>query len=66
MLQIYIITTLFAKVNFGDGADIKIESFGDKKFKGIVSQKAFSSNRNAMITDKVPNFIVRIRLNKNA
>ncbi len=63
MLQIYTIATLLAKVNIGDSAEI--ESFGDKKFKGIVSQKAFSSNQNAMITDKVTNFIVRIRLNKN-
>lgn len=54
------------KVNIGDSAEIEIESFGEKKFKGIVSQKAFSSNQNAMITDKVTNFIVRIRLNKNA
>lgn len=54
------------KVNIGDEAEVEIESFGDKKFKGIVTQKAFSSNQNAMITDKVTNFTVRIKLDKNA
>lgn len=54
------------KVNIGDSAEIEIESFGDKKFRGIVTQKAYSSNQNAMITDKVTNFVVRIKLDKNA
>lgn len=54
------------KTNIGDSAIIDIESYPEIKFKGVVSQKAYSSNQNSMITDKVTNFIVRIKLDKTA
>jgi HlyD family secretion protein len=50
------------KVNLNDEAEVKIESYPDITFKGIVSQKAYSSNQNSMVTDKVTNFIVRVKL----
>jgi HlyD family secretion protein len=54
------------KVNLNDEAEVKIESYPEVIFKGIVTQKAYSSNQGAMVTDKVTNFIVRVKLDATA
>ena len=54
------------KVHFGDSADIEVDAYNNRKFKGIVTQIA-SSTAGATLTsgtsNDVTNYEVRIRLN---
>jgi HlyD family secretion protein len=57
------------KVNFGDSADIKVDAYNNRNFKGVVTQIA-SSTRSAsgtgVASNDVTNYEVRIRLDKNS
>ncbi|MBI2731315.1 MAG: efflux RND transporter periplasmic adaptor subunit [Sphingobacteriales bacterium] len=60
------------KVKLGDSADVEVDAYNDRKFKGVVTQiastsKSLSSNAlsSASSTD-VTNYEVRIRLDKNS
>ncbi|MGE5107784.1 MAG: HlyD family secretion protein, partial [Sphingobacteriales bacterium] len=60
------------KVKLGDSADIEVDAYNDRKFKGVVTQiastsKSLSSNSlsSATSTD-VTNYEVRIRLDKSS
>ena len=54
------------KVNIGDSADIEVDAYNNRKFKGVVTQIA-SSTKNSSLTSQVSNDVtnyeVRIRLN---
>ncbi|MES2650285.1 MAG: efflux RND transporter periplasmic adaptor subunit [Bacteroidota bacterium] len=53
------------RVNVGDSANIEIDAFADKKFKGIVTEIASSSTSVGAATtsvDQVTNFSVKVRL----
>lgn len=51
------------RVKLGDTALIEVDAYLDRKFKGIVTQIANSSNTSTSIsTDQVTNFTVRIRI----
>ncbi len=51
------------RVKLGDTALIEVDAYLDRKFKGIVTQIANSSNTSASLsTDQVTNFTVRIRI----
>lgn len=56
------------KINKNDSAIIEIDAYGDRKFKGIVTQIAKSSNKAsaAMSTDQVTSFEVKIRILKQS
>lgn len=50
-------------VSIGDTADVEVDAFGDKKFKGIVTQIGNSAQTTGLGTqDEVVNFQVRIRI----
>jgi HlyD family secretion protein len=57
------------KVNIGDSADIEVDAYNNRKFKGIVTQIA-SSTKNGSLTSQVSNDVtnyeVRIRLNPDS
>ncbi|MBY0244543.1 MAG: efflux RND transporter periplasmic adaptor subunit [Sphingobacteriaceae bacterium] len=51
------------RVKVGDKAVVEVDAFADKKFKGIVTEIASSSNSsNSTGVDQVTNFSVKIRL----
>jgi len=50
------------KVHKNDTALIEVDAYMDKKFKGIVTEIANSSNSTGISVDQVTNFIVKIRL----
>ena len=50
------------KVNKNDTAVIEVDAYMDKKFKGIVTEIANSSNAIGISVDQVTNFIVKIRM----
>lgn len=50
------------KVHKNDTALIEVDAYLDKKFKGIVTEIANSSNTNGVSIDQVTNFVVKIRL----
>lgn len=50
------------KVHNGDTALVEVDAYMDKKFKGIVTQIANSSNATGISVDQVTNFVVKIRL----
>ena len=53
------------RVNVGDSANIEIDAFADKKFKGVVTEIASSSTSVGTATssvDQVTNFLVKVRL----
>jgi HlyD family secretion protein len=50
------------KVHKNDTALIEVDAYLDKKFKGIVTEIANSSNSTGMSVDQVTNFVVKIRL----
>ncbi|MEJ5992924.1 efflux RND transporter periplasmic adaptor subunit [Pedobacter sp. Du54] len=53
------------RVNVGDSANIEVDAFADKKFKGIVTEIASSSTSVGAATssvDQVTNFSVKVRL----
>ena len=50
------------RVKLGDTAIIEVDAYLDKKFKGVVTQIANSSNTDLTNTDQVTNFKVKIRV----
>lgn len=56
------------KVNIGDNADIEVDAYNDRKFRGIVTKIASSvkSSLTAATTTEVTNYEVRIRLDKSS
>jgi HlyD family secretion protein len=51
------------KVNIGDSADVEVEAYNNRKFKGIVTQIASSTTRSSSTaTGDVTNYEVHIRL----
>jgi HlyD family secretion protein len=58
------------RISLHDTADIEVDAFIDRKFKGVVYQIANSatstSNTFSLNTDQVTNFIVKIRLLKSS
>lgn len=52
------------RVKLGDSVDISVDAFGDRVFKGIVSEMANSANfsQTASLTDQVTNFVIKIRI----
>jgi HlyD family secretion protein len=56
------------KVNIGDSADIEVDAYNNRKFKGVVTQIASSikSATSATAANDVTNYEVRIRLDYNS
>jgi HlyD family secretion protein len=50
------------RVKLGDTALIEVDAYLDRKFKGVVTQIANSSNADLQNTDQVTNFKVKIRI----
>lgn len=50
------------KVHKNDTALIEVDAYMDKKFKGIVTEIANSSNSSGISIDQVTNFVVKIRM----
>ena len=50
------------KVHKNDTALIEVDAYMDKKFKGIVTEIANSSNATGISVDQVTNFVVKIRM----
>lgn len=54
------------KVNIGDSADVEVDAYNNRKFKGIVTQIASSTKGGSLtsqVSNDVTNYEVRIRLN---
>ncbi|HJS52985.1 MAG TPA: hypothetical protein VJ765_00535, partial [Chitinophagaceae bacterium] len=58
------------KVHLGDSADVEVDAYNNRKFKGVVTQIASStkgaSAGNALSSTDVTQYEVRIRLDKNS
>jgi HlyD family secretion protein len=57
------------KVNYGDSADIEVDAYNNRKFKGIVTKIANStktSGSSVVTSNDVTSYEVRIRLNKDS
>jgi HlyD family secretion protein len=57
------------KVNIGDSADIEVDAYNNRKFKGTVTKIASSTNSTSQAsggTQDVTNYEVRIRLDSNS
>jgi HlyD family secretion protein len=59
------------KVKIGDSADIEVDAYSDRKFKGVVTQiastsKSLSSSISSAASSDVTNYEVKIRLDKNS
>ncbi len=56
------------KVNIGDSADIEVDAYNNRKFKGVVTKIASSTKSNSALTtsNDVTNYEVRIRLIKDS
>lgn len=56
------------KINIGDSADIELDAYNNRKFKGIVTQIASSTKTTAAsaVSNDVTNYEVRIRLDYNS
>ena len=50
------------KVEIGDSADVQVEAYNNRKFKGVVSQIASSTKTSTTSSGDVTNYEVRIRL----
>lgn len=50
------------RVHLNDTADIEVDAYMDKRFKGIVTEIANSANTTGMMADQVTNFTVKIRI----
>lgn len=51
------------KVSIGDTALVEVDSYGKRKFKGVVTEVANSATTSAQTTsDQVTNFVVKIRI----
>ena len=56
------------KVNIGDSADVEVDAYNNRKFKGVVTKIASSTAGNAasLTANDVTNYEVRIRLDKSS
>lgn len=57
------------KVSIGDSADVEVDAYNNRKFKGIVTQIAAStvkSGASALTSNDVTNYEVRIRLDRSS
>jgi HlyD family secretion protein len=54
------------KVSIGDSADIEVEAYNNRKFKGIVTQIASSTKTAQTATGDVTNYEVRIRIDPSS
>ncbi|RYF95809.1 MAG: efflux RND transporter periplasmic adaptor subunit [Chitinophagaceae bacterium] len=57
------------KINIGDSADVELDAYNNRKFKGIVTQIASSIKSGtaaAAVSNEVTNYEVRIRLDYNS
>ncbi len=57
------------KVSIGDSADVEVDAYNNRKFKGIVTQIASSTNKTggaAMTANDVTNYEVHIRLDPSS
>ncbi|HRO69503.1 MAG TPA: efflux RND transporter periplasmic adaptor subunit, partial [Chitinophagaceae bacterium] len=56
------------KVNIGDSADIELDAYNNRKFKGVVTQIASSTNATAAAaaTNDLTTYEVRIRLDRDS
>ena len=50
------------RVHMNDTADIEVDAYSDRKFKGIVTEIANSANTTGVMADQVTNFTVKIRI----
>ncbi len=50
------------RVSVGDDADIEVDAFQGKTFKGVVTEIASSASVVGTSADQVPNFIVKVRI----
>ncbi|MGZ3844930.1 MAG: efflux RND transporter periplasmic adaptor subunit [Flavisolibacter sp.] len=50
------------KVNIGDSADIEVDAYNNRKFKGVVTQIASSTKTTVSSSGDVTNYEVRIRI----
>jgi HlyD family secretion protein len=55
------------KINIGDSADVEVDAYNNRKFKGTVTKIASSTkSTSALTTNDVTNYEVRIRLDKES
>lgn len=56
------------KVNIGDSADVEVDAYNNRKFKGVVTKIASSTKSGSALTsaNDVTNYEVRIRLDKES
>jgi len=56
------------RIHLGDSADVKIDAYDNRLFKGIVTEIANSAvfNQTQNLNDQVTNFIVKVRLIRNS
>ncbi|REJ85335.1 MAG: efflux RND transporter periplasmic adaptor subunit [Bacteroidetes bacterium] len=54
------------RVNVGDTANIEVDAYTGKKFKGIVTEVANSANVSGISMDQVTNFKVKVRIFKDS
>jgi HlyD family secretion protein len=57
------------KINIGDSADVQLDAYNNRKFKGIVTQIASSTKTGSLTaaaSNEVTNYEVRIRLDYNS
>ncbi|HTM93172.1 MAG TPA: efflux RND transporter periplasmic adaptor subunit [Flavisolibacter sp.] len=54
------------KVSIGDSADIEVEAYNNRKFKGVVTQIASSTKTAQTATGDVTNYEVRIRIDPSS
>jgi HlyD family secretion protein len=54
------------KVNIGDSADIEVEAYNNRKFKGVVTQIASSTKTTQSSSGDVTNYEVRIRIDASS
>jgi HlyD family secretion protein len=50
------------RVHLNDTADIQVDAYMDRKFKGIITEIANSANTSGVMADQVTNFSVKIRI----
>jgi HlyD family secretion protein len=56
------------KINIGDSADVEVDAYNNRKFKGVVTKIASSTKTSAatLTSNDVTNYEVRIRLDKES
>lgn len=55
------------KINIGDSADVEVDAYNNRKFKGVVTKIASSTKTSALASSNdVTNYEVRIRLDKES